>query len=110
MVTLLLSLIAGAYGCIRYLKAPKPSAYAKRVFLAYVVNVFVIAGLLEFGGRPWLLMMLPSLYALLFLAWELHEALSHPELDKKHLIFPNFIPTLVAFAAFCGFMSLQAIK
>jgi hypothetical protein len=116
-MTAIFALIACAIGCFLYATAKEKSSYAQRVFSAYVINVIVITVIIASGERAFLLMLLPSFYAIAFLRYaiaflrfELHKAVDDPALAKDHLIIEKFTKTLFFFASGCGALSLFTAK
>lgn len=78
-----------------------------RLFTAHVINVSIIAGILGIGERKFLLMLLPSFYAIVFLGVALNRAISDPNLSEEKL--PG-VGIAIYTAVICALATIFLIK
>ena len=98
--------ILGIFGGFRYLTAKHRSAYSERLFRAYCVNLLIGVSVPIIGPRSLMIMLLPAVFALLFLGPEIHKALDQQDYKSEHLLFDGFTRYLIAFNIFCLAFSL----
>jgi hypothetical protein len=95
------ALIAAVIGCLRYLRTTEPSPYARRLFHIYLASFAAAWTIIELEFKPLFLLLLPILYTVIFLAFELNKAVSQPEIPDTDQIGWGFFKPIFGLAAFC---------